>query len=609
VLWTDDSDIWTIGMSFIFQHGTQLPSAPMHTLNFTDCDVLHYDLANPKGPVAIIRGNPRQRLEHVHFRNIRVNHEGQAAFLEIVPWPYTGSPYKEVGSGGVGWPLPTWPITTPINDVTFTDIFLTGYANGNPGKIIVNGPDTASPVSNVTYTNVVRHGVLTQASSPGVQVTGYTSGIVFNGTAPTFLAPTVSLSTNGTSFQAPASIVLSASASDSDGTVTRVDFYRGTTLIGTDTTSPYAFTWASVAAGTYVLTAKATDNLGAIGSSNSVNVTVATGLVPPPTQAPYGGTARTIPGTIEAEHYDVGGASIAYHDTTAGNSGRALRADSVDIYGGYDGGTIIGATKAGEWLEYTVHVATAGNYTLEARVSSVSSGGRFHVEFNGVDKTGAIIMPAASGTLVWKTLTQTVSLAAGQQVMKLAFDTNGTGHAFAEVANVNYIRLTAQGAPAAQTPFGGTARAIPGVLMVSQYDNGGEGVAYHDVDAANLSSSTYRPGLAVDSSGQAVEWIKAGEWLEYTINVSASGSHVLSIPLAHPGTGGTLHLEVGGVRSTTLTAPNTGSWSVFQNRSLTVNLNAGVQVLRIAFDSNGSTGFVCNLGNITLSRSLPTGSG
>jgi len=63
-------------------------------------------------------------------------------------------------------------------------------------------------------------------------------------------APTVSLSApaNGATFTAPATITVSATASDPDGTVTKVDFFAGTTLIGTDTTSPYSITWSNVAA-------------------------------------------------------------------------------------------------------------------------------------------------------------------------------------------------------------------------------------------------------------------------------------------------------------------------------------------------------------------------
>jgi hypothetical protein len=88
--------------------------------------------------------------------------------------------------------------------------------------------------------------------------------------------PTVSISSpvNNTSFNAPASIVINATAADNNGTVTQVAFYNGTTLLGTDTSSPYSFTWSNVGAGSYALTARATDNAGATTTSATVNITV-----------------------------------------------------------------------------------------------------------------------------------------------------------------------------------------------------------------------------------------------------------------------------------------------------------------------------------------------
>ncbi len=88
--------------------------------------------------------------------------------------------------------------------------------------------------------------------------------------------PTVGLSApgNGATFPAPATIPIAASAADPDGTVARVEFYSGSTLLGTDTTSPYSFSWTSVPAGTYALKAIAYDNTGASTTSATVSVTV-----------------------------------------------------------------------------------------------------------------------------------------------------------------------------------------------------------------------------------------------------------------------------------------------------------------------------------------------
>lgn len=79
---------------------------------------------------------------------------------------------------------------------------------------------------------------------------------------------------SGAVFSGPATIALAATAADADGSITKVEFLSGSTLIGTATAAPYAFSWMSVAAGSYSLSAKATDNLGAVTVTPPVSVTV-----------------------------------------------------------------------------------------------------------------------------------------------------------------------------------------------------------------------------------------------------------------------------------------------------------------------------------------------
>jgi hypothetical protein len=88
--------------------------------------------------------------------------------------------------------------------------------------------------------------------------------------------PTVSMTSpaNGAIFTAPANITISANAADSDGTISKVEFFNGTTLLGSDLVSPYDFSWTNVAAGSYNITTKATDNDGAVTTSSTVAVTV-----------------------------------------------------------------------------------------------------------------------------------------------------------------------------------------------------------------------------------------------------------------------------------------------------------------------------------------------
>ncbi len=78
----------------------------------------------------------------------------------------------------------------------------------------------------------------------------------------------------GQIFTAPATIQLSATASDLDGTVTQVAFYVNSSLLAVDTEAPFAVTWSKVSAGTYQLLARATDNAGASTLSSPVTITV-----------------------------------------------------------------------------------------------------------------------------------------------------------------------------------------------------------------------------------------------------------------------------------------------------------------------------------------------
>jgi endoglucanase len=90
------------------------------------------------------------------------------------------------------------------------------------------------------------------------------------------VSPTVSITApaNGAVFTAPVTVTINANAADADGTITKVEFFQGTTKLGEDLNSPYSFTWSNVAAGAYALTAKATDNSAAVTTSTTVNITV-----------------------------------------------------------------------------------------------------------------------------------------------------------------------------------------------------------------------------------------------------------------------------------------------------------------------------------------------
>ena len=78
----------------------------------------------------------------------------------------------------------------------------------------------------------------------------------------------------GTAFDAGKAVTLSASAKDNDGSVKKVDFYVGTTLVGSATASPYQVIVEGLSAGEYSAVAVATDNSGLTWMSEYVSFTV-----------------------------------------------------------------------------------------------------------------------------------------------------------------------------------------------------------------------------------------------------------------------------------------------------------------------------------------------
>jgi hypothetical protein len=167
---------------------------------------------------------------------------------------------------------------------------------------------------------------------------------------------------------------------------------------------------------------------------------------------PYHGTPFTAGQRIEAEDFDNGGEGVSFHDTTAANlPGNIYRATPVDISTTADsgGGHVVSYAVAGEWLEYTINVATAGSYALAARVASPSDGCRFHADVDGANVTGTLTVPNTGAWTTYTTVTRTVSLPAGRHVLRIALDANNsTGFA----GNFNFFSFAAITTPPPPTP-------------------------------------------------------------------------------------------------------------------------------------------------------------
>ena len=161
---------------------------------------------------------------------------------------------------------------------------------------------------------------------------------------------------DGASFAQGTTVALAATAGDTDGTVSRVEFYAGQTKLGEDTTAPYQLSWANAAPGSHQLTARATDNQNASTTSAPRTITI-TSPPPPGNSPPTVGLSQPADGASFAQ-----GTTVALAATAGDTDGTVSR---VEFYAGQ--------TKLGEdtTAPYQLSWANAapGSHQLTARAT------------------------------------------------------------------------------------------------------------------------------------------------------------------------------------------------------------------------------------------------
>lgn len=241
----------------------------------------------------------------------------------------------------------------------------------------------------------------------------------------------VSIEVSETSVEAPATITLTATTSES--AINKANFYLGDELIGTSDNAPYTTEYTISEPGTYSFRAILFDNAGKEYETAEVSVKARIA------QGPYEGVAQTLPGTIEMERYDVGGAGYAYNDAEDANQGNEFRPDEgVDLDVNGNGGYVLGWTQKGEWFEYTVEVKYDDTYTWEALVASGVESSAFTLYLDDkVISDGSISVPKTGSD--WSTYEaisgKTTKLSKGKHILKVGID--------ADYVNIDYIKFEA----------------------------------------------------------------------------------------------------------------------------------------------------------------------
>ena len=219
---------------------------------------------------------------------------------------------------------PTVSLTSPLAG--------SSYPVGNPVTLTANA---SSPAAGITIASVqfFDNGASlgTKTSSPytltwlptvagsyslsaiatdtsGAQATSAPVAVTIGLNAP----PTISLTSpsSAATYALGSGVLLSATAGDSDGTVTSVQFFANGLLLSTVTKAPYSFSWVPQASGTYQVTASATDNTGNVSTTPQLPVTISAAVT----------TTVSITNPLAASSYPVGNA-IPFVATIAGGNG------------------------------------------------------------------------------------------------------------------------------------------------------------------------------------------------------------------------------------------------------------------------------------------------
>jgi len=308
---------------------------------------------------------------------------------------------------------PSVTITNPVNGAFFNgplDLALGVTATDSDGSVVkvdyyADGTNRIGTATSPPFS-------LTWASAPAGNHT--LTAIATDNLGATGASPPVSISINGrpvvtitapddgASFVAPANLVVTANATD-DGSITLLEVFVGNTLLGSSTSSSQSFPWTNIAIGTYVLTARATDNLGAVGVSAPVTVTTHEptpnfgdsfanrGVVNGFTNFVYGDSSKYTREPGEPYHNTDYGTASAWISWTAPASGTCTMTTTTNGLTGVSNlfDTVL-AIYTGDVVSELAYVAsndddaTAIGYTAQSRVSfSAVAGTTYQVAVDG----------------------------------------------------------------------------------------------------------------------------------------------------------------------------------------------------------------------------------
>ncbi|UOB18377.1 carbohydrate-binding protein [Abyssalbus ytuae] len=328
----------------------------------------------------------------------------------------------------------------------------------------------------------------------------------------------------GSVFEEPATISITAGASDADGSITKVEFYNGSSLIGTDYISPYTIQWQNVNAGSYAITATATDNQDASTTSAIINITVQAGN---PDEANIALGKPVVVSSSETNTL-TGSLAVDGDDTTRWSS---IYSDSewiyVDLQDTYNINRIILKWEAAYGEAYEIQVSDN----------------------------------ASNWETIWSTSNENGEI---DDITGL----NGTGR---------YIRM--QGVRRGEEwGYSLWEFEVYGSLNDDNPDT--SSILIEAEDYSVMEDIATEP---CSEGGENVGYINNGSWIVWDINIPSTATYTVEYRVASPNDDGIIQLEKAGGSPVygSVSVPNTGGWQNWTTISHNVSLTAGEQQIAI----------------------------
>src|SRR5215203_1037746 len=439
-------------------------------------------------------------------------------------------------------------------------------------------------------------------------------------------SPVVNAGSDQTITLPTSSVTLNGSGSDGDGFISSYAWSKIGGPAGESISNPFGASTSvtGLAQGSYTFRLTVTDNGGASASDDVVVI------VNP--------SSTTGSSKIEAESFT------------------AMSGIQTEFTQDAGGGLNVGWIEQGDWMDYSVTVASSGTYTVNLRVATPNPGAQLQIKRSDGAVLSTVSLPNTWGWQSWQTISTTITLSAGTQTIRVQSSSS-------QGWNINWLEIVGGSSGGNQSPTvnaGGdqtitlpvnsvqlSGSAGDGDGFIASYswsklsgpsegsisnasianptvnglaqgsytfrltvtDNGGASASDDVVVIVNPSSTTGSSRIEAESftamsgvqteftqdagGGLNVGWIEQGDWMDYSVTVASSGTYTVNLRIATPNPGAQLQIKRSdGAVLSTVSLPNTWGWQSWQTISTTITLSAGTQTIRV--QSSSSQGWNIN---------------